>query len=176
MVAAAAEAGETTLSDPTTQGVVFDFPIDSIKLPPLPEKQSIATFASGDHFIVALSKPDARLYYLDVSPVPDPQRPLAPHRGTEADDSPVRGRESRARLDAAFLTGRRAWRRMQRFDDMQQVSDLGFFQERGWTLDETMTITHVTAHFKHFSVCKWLCGFQCRTLTTVYPNRLGTRE
>jgi hypothetical protein len=154
VVAAAAEAGESTLADPTTQGVLFDFPVDSIELPQLPDKQSIASFASGDHFVIALSQPDSHLYYLNVSPVPDPQRPLAPHRGTEPDDSPVRGRQSRARLDAAFLSGRRVWQRMDRFDDMQRVSDLDFFQERGWKLDSTMKITHVTAHFKHFSVCE----------------------
>lgn len=153
-MAAAAEAGETTLTDSSTQGVVFDFSVDSVRLPPLPDQQQLESFASGDHFVIALSKPDARLYYLDVSPVPDPQRPLAPHRGTEPDDSPVRGRQSRARLDAAFLSGRREWKRMQRFDDIKEVSQLPFFEERGWTLDESMRITHVTAHFKHFSVCE----------------------
>ncbi|GAA5885629.1 hypothetical protein JCM6882_007502 [Rhodosporidiobolus microsporus] len=150
----AAEAGERDLASFSTQGVAFPLEIDTLRLPPLPPSPShpedkIELIACGDNFLIALTSA-SQLYHLNLSPVPDPARPLG-HQGARDDpeDSPVRSRASRARLEAEFVAGRRGWRRMSRFCDMEEVGQLDAFRETG--IAPGTRITHVSAQFHSFA-------------------------
>lgn len=151
---AAEVAGETALSHPATQGVAFALRIDTVQLPALPSpepNEKITLLASGDTFILALTS-CSRLFFCDISPVPDPAQPHAPHGSDDAEDSPVRGRASRSRLEAAFLNGTRGWRLMSRFCDIEQIRSLDAFKHS--PPPPSTRITHVSAHFQSFSVCE----------------------
>ncbi|GAA5830696.1 hypothetical protein JCM11251_001047 [Rhodosporidiobolus azoricus] len=150
----AAEAGEQDLASFSTQGVAFPLQVDTLRLPSLPrstayQDDKIDLIACGDNFLIALTSA-SQLYYLDLSPVPDQGQPFA-HQGArdDPDDSPVRSRASRARLEAEFVSGRRGWKRMSRFCDMDQVEQLDEFRERG--LATRTRITHISAQFRSFT-------------------------
>ncbi|GAA5925200.1 hypothetical protein JCM1841_004683 [Sporobolomyces salmonicolor] len=146
---AAEAAGELSLSSPSTEGVAFSLEVDTLRLPPLPSPEKIVLIACGDNFILSLTD-QSKLYFLDLSAVPDPTEPHAPQgaRG-DPEDSPTRSRESRGRLDAQFLTGRRGWRLMERFCRMEEVAKLDGFKEKG--IAPGTQITHISAHFKSFA-------------------------
>ncbi|GAA6062144.1 hypothetical protein JCM10212_003179 [Sporobolomyces blumeae] len=146
----AAQAGEDSLVSPSTEGVAFPLDIDTTRLPPLPsDSDKTSILACGDNFVIALTD-SSRLYFLDLSAVPDPQHPHAPQgaRG-DPEDSPARSRASRARLENEFVTRRRTWRVMSRFCEMDQVEKLPAFDDGKISSDTR--ITHVTAHFNSFA-------------------------
>lgn len=152
---AADAAGETTLSHPATQGVAFSLRIETVQLPaiPFPEpNEKITLLASGDTFIIALTS-SSRLFFCDISPVPDLAQPFAPHGSDDAQDSPVQGRASRSRLEAAFLSNTRGWRLMSRFCDIEQIRSHDALKDS--PPPSSTRITHVSAHFQSFSVCVW---------------------
>ncbi|ORY92523.1 regulator of chromosome condensation 1/beta-lactamase-inhibitor protein II [Leucosporidium creatinivorum] len=152
LTTAAEAAGEANLSHPATQGVAFPFGIETVQLPAIPSPESnerITLIASGDTFIIALTS-SSRLFFCDISPVPNPAQPFAPHGSEDAEDSPVRGRASRSRLEAAFLNGTRGWRLMSRFCDIEQIRSLDAFKDS--PPPESTRITHVSAHYQSFSV------------------------
>ncbi|GAA5966244.1 hypothetical protein JCM3765_002570 [Sporobolomyces pararoseus] len=152
----ATAAGEDDLTSPSTQGVTFPLEIDTLRLPPLPSSsdsefgdEQIQLLACGDNFIVALTN-YSRLYFLSVSPVPDPAQPHGRQGAiNDPEDSPVRSRESMARLDAEFLSSRRKWRLMSTFCETSEISKLDGFKEK--PLGENVKITHVSAHFNSFA-------------------------
>lgn len=154
----AGDAGENDLSKPSEQGVLFALEVDTLRLPPLPTDSSshkidekIKLLACGDNFVIALTD-QSRLYYLSLEAVPDPARPHARQGAVnDPEDSPVRSRESMARLDAELLSGRRKWRLMNRFCDMEEISKLDEFKEKSISRD--LRITHVSAHFNSFAAC-----------------------
>ncbi|GAA5987077.1 hypothetical protein JCM5350_003750 [Sporobolomyces pararoseus] len=152
----ATAAGEDDLSSPSSQGVTFPLEIDTLRLPPLSsssnsdfEDDKIKLLACGDNFLVALTD-CARLYFLSLSPVPDPAQPHARQGAiNDPEDSPVRSRESMARLDAELVSGRRKWRLMNKFCETSEISKLGAFEKK--PLGENVKITHVSAHFNSFA-------------------------
>ncbi|GAA5897494.1 hypothetical protein JCM5296_001142 [Sporobolomyces johnsonii] len=146
---AAEAAGELSLSSPSTEGVAFSLEVDTLRLPPLPSPEKIELIACGDNFILSLTD-QSKLYFLDLSAVPDPSQPHAPQgaRG-DSEDSPARSRESRGRLDAQLMAGRRGWRLMRRFCDVEEVAKLEGFKERG--IASGTQITHISAHFRSFA-------------------------
>lgn len=154
----AGDAGENDLSKPSEQGVLFALEVDTLRLPPLPTDSSshkidekIKLLACGDNFIIALTD-QSRLYYLSLEAVPDPARPHARQGAVnDPEDSPVRSRESMARLDAELLSGRRKWRSMSRFCEMEEISKLDEFKNK--TISRDLRITHVSAHFNSFAAC-----------------------
>lgn len=152
---AAEDANEVSLPSPATQGVAFPLSIETVQLPSLPSPEAneqITLIASGDNFLIGLTN-HSRLFYCDISPVRDPRQPHAQHGSDDAEDSPVRGRESRSRLEAAFLSGGRGWKLMSRFCDMEQIRSLEGFGES--PPPPTTKVTHVSAHFHSFAVCEW---------------------
>lgn len=151
---AAEAAGEATLSHPSTQGVVFPLRIETVQLPAISSPESnekVTLLASADTFLIALTS-SSRLFFCEISPVSDPAQPFAPHGSEDAEDSPVRGRASRSRLEAAFLNGTRGWRLMNRFCDIEQIRSLDAFKDS--PPPSSTRITHVSAHFQSFSVCE----------------------
>ncbi|GAA5904446.1 uncharacterized protein JCM6883_006494 [Sporobolomyces salmoneus] len=145
--------GEDSLTSPSTQGITFPRDIETLRLPPLPDADSsdekIKLLACGDNFIIALTN-HSRLYFLSLSPVPDPARPHARQGAVnDPEDSPVRSRDSMARLDAEFLSGRRNWRLMSNFCEREEIAKLGEFKDK--PLAENLKITHVSAHFNSFA-------------------------
>ncbi|KAL8283696.1 hypothetical protein RQP46_005491 [Phenoliferia psychrophenolica] len=161
----AAEAGEASLADPTTEGVTFTLPTETVRLPSIPTPRraansrspaepadKVVSIAAGENFVIALTQ-SSKLYYLDISPVDIPGRPLTHHGGEDAEDCPVRGRASRARLEAAFVSGERPWQLMNRFCDMEEVRTLPVWDTEGKSKPALETrITAVSAHFKSFVV------------------------
>ncbi|KAK4701002.1 SCF-associated factor 1, partial [Phenoliferia sp. Uapishka_3] len=158
----AAEAGESSLSDVSTQGVTFNLPIETTRLPSLPiprhkgtisqvpPSDKITSIASGLDFVIALTS-SAKLYYLNISPVDIPNQPLTRHAGDDADDSPDRGRASIARLEAAFVSGERKWELMSNFCEMEKVAVLPVWEMEGRVKPKLETrITAVSAHFHSF--------------------------
>ncbi|GAA6007745.1 hypothetical protein JCM10207_004859 [Rhodosporidiobolus poonsookiae] len=144
----AAEAGENDL-DPSTHGVGFSLSLDTLRLPSLPASDDfpddkIDRVACGDNFIIALTV-HSQLYHLNLAD----SRPFGGQGGQGDDDSPTRSRESRARLEAEFLDGRRAWKHMKRFCDMGEVGQLDGFKEKG--LAPGTRITHISAQFRSFA-------------------------
>ncbi|GAA6050234.1 hypothetical protein JCM3770_002749 [Rhodotorula araucariae] len=150
----AVAAGEGNLDDPSSEGVAFPLDLDTLKLPPLPSSapadDAISLISCGDDFLVALTK-SGQLYYLDLSPVPvgPGHRPVPPGANIDPNDSPFRSRESRNRLETAFLTGARAWIHLRRFCDMGEVARLDGFKAGG--VASGTRITHVSAHFNSFA-------------------------
>ncbi|GAA5849559.1 hypothetical protein JCM8547_000497 [Rhodosporidiobolus lusitaniae] len=125
---AAAEAGENDLTTPSEQGVAFPLDIDTLRpshpSSPASPDDKIEVIACGDNFLIALTS-SSQLYHLDLSPVFEPHRPLAGQGARDnPEDSPRRGRASVARLEAAFLDGRRTWKRMSRFCDSEEIEKL----------------------------------------------------
>ena len=163
----AKDAGEGDLTDVSTQGVTFNLQTDCTRLPDLPTPRrsansrakpaepadKITSIASGVNFMIALTN-SSKLYYLDISPVDIPNQPLTHHAGEDAEDSPDRGRASRARLEAAFVSGERSWQLMSRFCDMEQVRTLPVWQTEGKSKPALETrITAISAHFHSFVAC-----------------------
>ncbi|GAA6027607.1 hypothetical protein JCM8097_007944 [Rhodosporidiobolus ruineniae] len=150
----AAIAGESDLPSPSTQGVAFSLDLDTLRLPSLSRSSDapddkIDVLACGDNFLIALTA-SSQLYHLDLSPVPLPNQPFG-GQGAQGDDedSPIRSRASRARLEAEFLAGRRGWTRMSRFCDMDRVGELNGFRDTG--IAPGTRITHVSAHYLTFA-------------------------
>ncbi|GAA5848397.1 hypothetical protein JCM9279_006554 [Rhodotorula babjevae] len=147
----AAAAGEADLDDPSTQGVAFPLDLDTLRLPPLPSSSStadpVSLISCGDDFILALTRAGA-LYRLDLSPVaPGPnQQRVPPGAVNDPHDSPIRSRESRSRLEAAFVSGARSWTYLHRFCDMGEVGRL-----EGLSASSGTRITHISAHFESFA-------------------------
>ncbi|KAK4049027.1 hypothetical protein OIV83_004388 [Microbotryomycetes sp. JL201] len=150
-IAEAAKAvGESRLTDATCQGVLFPLEVESVRLPDLPdatEGERIRLIASGDTFVIALTTL-SRLFFLDVSNVPDRAGQLGHAGSDEPDDSPDRSRASRERLAMAFLSGQRGWRPMTRFYEADQFQSLDGFRES--KPPASTRITHISAHFKSF--------------------------
>ncbi|BGP39721.1 hypothetical protein JCM10449v2_003672 [Rhodotorula kratochvilovae] len=149
----ATAAGEAGLSDPSSEGVAFPLDLDTLKLPPLPPSPAddpISLISCGDDFVIALTKA-GQLFYLDLSPVPagPGQRLVPPGANNDPHDSRIRSRESRGRLETAFLTGSRAWVYLRRFCEMNEVARLDGFRETGIT--SGTRITHISAHFDSFA-------------------------
>lgn len=161
----AKEAGEGQLEDTQKEGVSFVVEAETTRLPDLPisrngpKDDKIVTIACMDHQVLALTR-DSSLYRLDISPVPLPNRPLAPHGSDDPEDSPVRSSASRARLEAAFVSGQRRWEPMRQFCDIDEIRKLEAFAQEG---DESSAkikppplstrINHISAHFHSFVVC-----------------------
>ncbi|GAA6019579.1 hypothetical protein JCM11491_001344 [Sporobolomyces phaffii] len=146
-------AGEDDLTSPSTQGVVFSLELDTLRLPPLPSVSAvddkIKLLACGDNFVVALTE-HSRLYFLSLAAVPDPARPHGRQGAlNDPEDSPVRSRESMARLDAEMLSGRRTWRLMTKFCNSEELANLESIRDA--PLAQEVKITHVSAHFNHFA-------------------------
>ncbi|GAA5903797.1 hypothetical protein JCM8208_006582 [Rhodotorula glutinis] len=149
----AAAAGEADLDDPSTQGVAFPLDLDTLRLPPLPSSSTtaaadpISLISCGDDFILALTR-TGTLFRLDLSPVaPGPNQPRVPPGAlNDPHDSPIRSRESRSRLEAAFVSGARRWTRLHRFCDAAEVGRL-----EGLSVSSETRITHVSAHFESFA-------------------------
>lgn len=135
--------------------MTFPLDVDTVQLPPLPAPASaddpISLISCGDDFILALTKA-GKLFHLDLSPVPPApgQRRVPPGAVNDPYDSPIRSRESRSRLEAAFLSGARAWTYLRRFCDMGEVARLEGVNATGET-----RITHVSAHFESFAACTY---------------------
>ena len=157
----AAAAGEADLDDPSTQGVAFPLDLDTLRLPPLPSSSStadpISLISCGDDFILALTRAGS-LYRLDLSPVaPGPnQLRIPPGALNDPHDSPIRSRESRSRLEAAFVSGARNWTCLRRFCDMGEVGRI-----EGLSVSSETRITHISAHFESFAACA--CALTCRS-------------
>ncbi|KPV75230.1 uncharacterized protein RHOBADRAFT_53234 [Rhodotorula graminis WP1] len=150
----AAAAGEDDLDDPSSQGVAFPLDLDTLRLPPLPSSSSstlaadpISLISCGDDLILALTR-TGTLYRLDLSPVaPNPNQPrIPPGAFNDPHDSPIRSRESRSRLEAAFVSGARRWTCLRRFCDISEVGRL-----EGLSVSGETRITHVSAHFESFA-------------------------
>lgn len=163
----ATEAGEGDLTNPSTQGVTFSLKTETTRLPDLPMPRraasprarptepadKIISVASGVDFVIALTS-SSKLYYLNISPVDIPNQPLTRHAGEDAEDSPDRGRASRARLDAAFLSGERSWELMSRFCEMEHVRTLPVWNTEGKVKPAFETrVTAISAHFHSFVAC-----------------------
>lgn len=165
---AAEEAGELELDRPQKEGVTFTLKTESVQLPSIPSpalNEKISLIASGDTFIIALTS-HSRLFYCDVSPVPNPAQPHAPHGSEDAADSPVRGRASRGRLEAAFSNRARGWQFMSKFCDVNEIKTLDAFTDS--PPPPSTVVTHITAHFHSFAVCEWAaCSFLISRLTVL---------
>lgn len=158
MARAAAEAGETSLQSPTTEGVAFPLALDTLRAPPLPSGsrstdngESLTLIACGEDFVIGLSDL-ANVYFLDLSPVPPPRNPTS-NPATDDDDTAQAGR---ARLEQAFLRGDRGWKLMRKFCDMGEVAKLAGFATNG--VAPGTRITHVSAHFRSFAACEFHVG------------------
>lgn len=165
---AAEAAGEAALADSRSMGVAFTLKTESVQLPSIPSpelKEKITLIASGDTFIIALTS-HSRLFYCDVSPVPDPAQPHAPHGSDDAEDSPVRGRASRSRLEAAFSNRTRGWRFMSKFCDVNEIRNLDAFKDS--PPPPSTVVTHITAHFHSFAVCECDTTVQALVLSLTY--------
>jgi len=176
----ARDAGEDSLESPSSEGVIFPLEIDTLRLPPIPPSSTrdiandkIKLLACGDNFVIALTE-HSRLYFLSLSAVPDPARPHA-RQGAVSDpeDSPVRSRESMARLDAELHSGRRNWRLMSRFCELGEIAKLDHFE--GNDLSKNCKITHVSAHFNSFAVCECLRSHLSRHLSADFLFRSQIR-
>lgn len=169
------EAGEAQLEDPQKEGVTFVVEAETTRLPDLPisrngpQDDKIVMLACMDHQVLALTRNSA-LYLLDTSPVPLPNQPLAPHGSEDPDDSPVRSFASRARLEAAFVSGQRRWELMRHFYDIDEIRKLEAFAQEGDEATAKITppplstrINHISAHFHSFVVCAFLTSlrFSC---------------
>ncbi|GAA5968717.1 hypothetical protein JCM11641_000708 [Rhodosporidiobolus odoratus] len=151
---AAAQAGEQSLRSFSSQGVAFQLEMDTLGLPSLPSSSSfpddkIEVIACGDNFILALTAA-SQLFYLDLSPIPQPNRPFAGQGArNDPEDSPIRSRASRERLEAEFVAGRRAWKRMTKFCDIDELKKLDGLDAA--SLRSSTRITHISAQFRSFA-------------------------
>lgn len=158
----AKNAGEDSLTTPSSQGVAFSVSLDTLQLPPLPqdtrvEDDKIKLIACGDNFVLALTE-QTRLYYLDLTAAADPQHPHAGQGAPEdPEDSPARSRPSIARLEAEFLSGRRSWRYMKLFCDVDHLAKSGDYTNL--PSSSSTRITHISAHFNSFAACESLCAY-----------------
>jgi SCF-associated factor 1 len=128
------------------QTVHFEFPVQSILLPPLTEQlqdESIDQIAAGDNFVVALTN-HSRVFKIDISPIRQP-------RGIDT-EGPLEGESrsaaDRERLSAAFLSGERAWIYLPYFSEIAQIKKHPALVDR--QVNATR-ITHITAHFQSFT-------------------------
>jgi len=156
----AEEAGE---AGQAKDGVAFEIATHTVKLPALPnssgrrapgsEQDRLVLLASGQDFLIGLSFWNS-VYYLDITPVPDPARPGQPAGAAgDAEDSPTMSRPSRERLAAAFASGQRQWTRLDLFSDLTTEALVPVWDAVGVARPaEDAKVTHISAHFGSFAV------------------------